>query len=233
MFEYFMLQEIQGELGFSAVFGPLFQQTHPLWWYQLEHEAQNNQIARYFVSRDPEWLNVQLPKHVARMRTIAHALLRDPDDAEDAVAMALMRTERTPYIPNNFAAYMDRAVRTSAYDIQRKRLRSRTISLEDILVDYDLYDDSPSPEDEVVRTEYEFIVREAVTKLSSTERQAIQFHYFDELTIRQTASALGVSVPTAQNILYRARRNLLRILAPKVLPEWHNRRDSWAQFSFI
>jgi hypothetical protein len=57
------------------------------WWYQVEREAQDDGIVRYFISRDPHWLKVQFPKHVGRMRTTALAILRNPDDAEDAVEM--------------------------------------------------------------------------------------------------------------------------------------------------
>src|SRR5262245_38500419 len=108
MIEYFMLQEIQAQQTLATIFG-LFPPRYPLWWwwYQLEREAQDDGIRLYLLPRDPDWLHVKLPEHVARMRTIAFAIVRDADDAEEAVETALMRTERVPHVPNDFAAYLD------------------------------------------------------------------------------------------------------------------------------
>ena len=222
MFEYLMLQKFLTQQMLTDVFAPLVRLLPPFWLSQLEEEAQHDRLECCLLPRNPEWLRFELPQHIVRGRRIARAILRDPDDADDAVVNALFRTECVPHIPNNVGVYFDRAVRTSAYDIQRRRLRSATLSLEEVLLTYDLYDDSLSPEDELIAAEYTSLVHEAMAQLPVNERHAIELHYFEELTIRDTAAALGVSVSTAQNVLYRARRNLGRILAPKVLPPRRN-----------
>jgi hypothetical protein len=57
----------------------------------------------------------------------------------------------------------------------------------------------------VSRSAYDILRERRRSRTIPLEEILVHYDYFDELTIRQTASVLGISVPTAQNILYRAR----------------------------
>ena len=176
---------------------------------------------------DPEWLATEFPKHVSRVRRTARSMLIDPDDADDAVAIAIMKTTLAPDIPDSFGAYLNQAVRSAATDIQRRRARLPvTVSLDEVLYNYDLCDRSASPEDELIAAEYRKIIRFAVSELPVPERRAIELHYFDELTIRETAVRLGLTQFQVTNNLHKARLMLLLIIQAVLNPA-RFQRHAW------
>lgn len=59
-------------------------------------------------------------------------------------------------------------------------------------------------------------VRAALSSLSDTQRMAIALRYFGELSDRETAEALGLSLSAAQALLFRARRKLIEVLPQEV-----------------
>jgi RNA polymerase sigma-70 factor (ECF subfamily) len=217
MVEYFMWQQLEGMRQFGAVFGPLVEAATPYWWrYALERSV-DPRGALHLIPRDPVWLRIELPVHVARGQRIANAILLDPFEADEAVANALKQTERVPYVPENFGAYFDQAVRHAAYDIQRRQRRHpRMASIDDIALHFDLYYDSPSPEEEAIGRETGQMIRYALAELSPVEQNALILHHVEGLSIPETARALGLTVYRTQNILVRARRKLRVILAPRL-----------------
>src|SRR5712671_2561372 len=115
MIEYFLWQQLEGMRQLGAIFGPLFGSRMP-WWYSEYAERREPGEPLYLLPRDPVWLRFELPRHIERGHRIAKAILRDPFDADEAVARALISTEAVPYLPENFGAYFDRAVRNAAFD---------------------------------------------------------------------------------------------------------------------
>src|SRR4051812_24000010 len=119
---YEVLTFLQGQAMLGEFFSQLFRPSvGPLWWYYRYDENQNRDITRQLVgdrllSPSQEWLLVELPHHIKRGLRIANTILLDPFDAKDAVANALIKTADVPYVPENFGAYFDRAVRNASFD---------------------------------------------------------------------------------------------------------------------
>src|SRR5580658_476355 len=105
MYEYFLWQVVGAGNVFAAIFGPPARRATPDWWHYSFEERADRQIAMHLIPRDPVWLRVELPRHVARGQRIANAILLDPFEADEAVANALIQTERVQYVPQNFGAY--------------------------------------------------------------------------------------------------------------------------------
>lgn len=180
MVEYFMWQQLEGMRQFGAIFGPLVEAASPYWWRYAIKQSVDRRVALHLIPRDPEWLRIELPVHVARGQRIANAMLLDPFEADEAVANALIQTERVPYVPENFGAYFDQAVRHAAYDIQRRqRRRPPMASLDDIVLHFDLYYDSPSPEEEAIGRETGQMIRNALAELTPVEQNAVILHHVE------------------------------------------------------
>jgi RNA polymerase sigma-70 factor (ECF subfamily) len=56
------------------------------------------------------------------------------------------------------------------------------------------------------------VVRRAVLDLPDAQRMAIVLRYFGEMSDRETAEALGLTLSAAQALLFRARRRLIDVL---------------------
>jgi RNA polymerase sigma factor (sigma-70 family) len=163
------------------------------------------------------WLRAKLPRLIGPARGRALNILKDPDDADDAVARAVFRIQRLPYVPNHLESYLFCAVRNCARDILRERARRLALCVDILAVAGDLEDSSPSPLEHFAGAQRAAMVRGALGDLGPDERNAVLLHYFHSLSIPETAERLGLDLYRAQNVLARARRELGRILRPKLL----------------
>jgi RNA polymerase sigma factor (sigma-70 family) len=203
-----LLGQIQAERNVADVFSGIVR-VPPLWWYGRSDEWGDR--CCHLLPRDPTWLRVELPCLIVRMRRRALRIVHDPDDADDAVSLALLKTEREPYLPQDVEAYLLSAVKNAALDILRSRARSASGVWKEI------QDDPPPPEEQSIRAEEAGILGAALSGLDPIERDAIQFHYFKHLSIKETAERLSAEVYEAQNVLARARSKLRKILASKLI----------------
>ncbi len=72
--------------------------------------------------------------------------------------------------------------------------------------------ETPAPDDPVERREEAAAVRKAVLALPDAQRMAVTLRYFGDLSDRDTAEAMGLSLAAAQALLFRARQKLLESL---------------------
>ncbi len=72
---------------------------------------------------------------------------------------------------------------------------------------------------EVLRTEEQRRLYEALGNLDEKRRTVIVLYYFDELSVKETAKALGVSEGTVKSRLFSARRSLRKALTENTTPK--------------
>lgn len=148
-----------------------------------------------------EWVR----PHVATMRRYAAVLdpARDPDDlVQDSLERAWARwetysSERGSARTWLLAILADRA--------RRSRVRSQRLNLVDL--DPDLAAEQASTD----RSEL-LDVRRAVEQLPSRQRHTVVLFYYVDLTVAETAAALGCSAGTVKSTLSDARANLAKLL---------------------
>lgn len=105
----------------------------------------------------------------------------------------------------------------------RSRLRRQRVRIEslDTTADEDgtispalLRDWREIPSEYVERQEVRVMLREAVTNLPEIYRQVFQLRDVEELSVIETAEALGISIPSVKTRLHRARVMLQNRLSP-------------------
>ena len=69
-------------------------------------------------------------------------------------------------------------------------------------------DSSLNPEDRYAESEREAILNNAIAALRPTIRRALEIYKLEECSVRETAEALGISVPAAKGRLFHARSEL-------------------------
>lgn len=65
------------------------------------------------------------------------------------------------------------------------------------------------------RRDEEQVVRRALARLTLLEREVVLLHFYDGMTLSETASALGVALGTAKSRLHAALTRLSGLLGPK------------------
>jgi RNA polymerase sigma-70 factor (ECF subfamily) len=153
-----------------------------------------------------------------RFLAIAYSILRNREDAEDAVQEAFLsayRHLRSFEGRSALRTWLTRIVLNAALMMQRKRKPSAVRSPSESGVSQDdawtenIPDSQPDPE--MIQAERETLqfIDEKLRKLKPMLRQALTMTYFDELSGPEACAMLGVSVGTFKARLFRARRQLL------------------------
>jgi RNA polymerase sigma-70 factor, ECF subfamily len=169
--------------------------------------------------KGPEWEAVQEMYLASRPRFVgmAYSILRNKEDAEDAVQDALLSAYlhlRAFEGRSAFTTWFTRIVLNAALMIRRKQKRSWNDSQRESST----MDDTPwteripasRPDPEMVYAESETLqwIEVRLGTMSPLLRQAFTMTYYDELSNEEAGALLGVTTGTFKSRLLRARRHL-------------------------
>jgi RNA polymerase sigma-70 factor (ECF subfamily) len=170
--------------------------------------------SRGIVETLQEVLLASRPKFVA----MAYSILRNNEDAEDAVQDAVLSAyvhARKFEGRSAFRTWFTRIVLNAALMILRKRTNSRIGSLPESYT----HDEIPwteripasQPDPEMVCAEGETFqfIDVLLGKMSPVLRQSFTMTYYDEMSSREACTLLGVSIGTFKSRVFRARRHLM------------------------
>lgn len=125
------------------------------------------------------------------------------DLAEDAVQDSLVKVLRDDHHPDNMAAWVTVVAINEARQVLRRRgAESRA------------YDRSPPAvqPDPFHEVEMGGALRVAVSALPDRQRDAVLLHYYLDMSVADTAAALGVDDGTVKTHLHRARSALAEVI---------------------
>lgn len=149
---------------------------------------------------DHEAFGVLVGAHLSRLDTAARLILRDPELARDAVQDATLRAWknlRGLRDPDRFDAWLHRLTVNACLDLARKR-RGRVFEIE-----LTPLHDAPVP-DATSRVADALYVERMLAGVDPAQRAVVVLHYYLDLTLPETAAALGIPVGTAKSRLNRA-----------------------------
>jgi RNA polymerase sigma-70 factor (ECF subfamily) len=154
------------------------------------------------------------PKFIA----IAYSILRNREDAEDAVQNAFLsayRHLRSFEGRSALRTWLTRIVMNAALMTQRKRKPSAVAPLPENSNSHEVNwlesipDSQPDPETAHAKQETFDFIGGILGKMKPKLRQAFTMTYFDELSGSEACALLGISSTTFKARLFRARRELL------------------------
>jgi RNA polymerase sigma-70 factor (ECF subfamily) len=170
---------------------------------------------------------------------IAYSILRNKEDAEDAVQDAVLSAYvhlRNFEGRSAFTTWFTRIVLNAALMILRKRTNSRISSLpEPSIADEMSWTEgvpTSQPDPEMVCAEGETfqLIDVLLGKMSPALRQSFTMTYYDEMSSREACALLGVSTGTFKSRLFRARRHLMHLAQRSLVAPI--RRAAHSPFSF-
>lgn len=202
---------------FARMFGYPDRRRMPWWlaYLWLSNRNDSDGLVNHLITppRSGGW-EVWFQATWQRGYRIAFAILRNHEDACDAVSSALLRIEAVPTTPREFDFYFDRAVRNRALEMLAERKRNSRLT--ELNEENQCPNNEISAEEAMVDDERRRMVRRAVSTLPVDEREVITLHYFEELTVPEIAALKNVEQHTVRNRLTRGRRLLAWKLAPTV-----------------
>jgi RNA polymerase sigma-70 factor, ECF subfamily len=171
-------------------------------------------------SKNDDWEAVHEMFLTSRPKFVrqAYSILKNREDAEDAVQDAFLsahRHLRTFEGRSAFTTWFTRIVFNAALMIRRKRRSSRLDSVPESTASDDtswierIPASGPDPETVYLREQTAQYFHALVEKLSPTLREAFTLTYYKELSCVEAAAQLGVKPTTFKARLFRARHDLI------------------------
>jgi len=172
--------------------------------------------------------------HRAGILRLTQRILRNREDAEDAVQTAFLEALRhldSFQGRSRFSSWLTRIALNAAF--MRLRLsRRRTESSLDEIVERDtaarcqVVEDRPNPEQECSVKEARVLLAKALERLGPLYSEVLHMFHVQELSAKEVARILGVPVGTVKARLHRARSRLSRHLQSLLV---HRRRPAIAK----
>lgn len=152
-------------------------------------------------------------RYQSTLYNVAVRVLRDPDDAIDAVqttfAKAWDRLDSFDPERRLFSWLYRIALNTSLNERERRRPQ-------DPIDDLDLVSAAPGPEEHAQGSERRVAVELALTKLPAHYREVVVLRHFADLSYEEIADAVGVEAKTVKSRLFSARTRLADLLRDHV-----------------
>ena len=173
--------------------------------------------------------------HTGRLLKAAFNITRNWEDAEDAVQDSLMRAfVNIKHFrgTSTFSTWLTRIVINSALMIRRKNRRGHYVFLDDVVepgengFHLQIPDAAPNPEQGYVQRERKRVLRKAISGLRPRIRAVIEVGQLHELSMKETAKVLDISLAAAKGRFFHGRAALRR--SPGLRAVVQARRESAA-----
>lgn len=183
-------------------------------------------IVARIVAGERELFHQLIRPYERMLFTTCFAMLRNPEDAEDAVQEAVMKAFRALRGFRSEAKFSTWMVTIAANEARSRLRRQRIVPMEALEDQTDamegdvtpaiLKDWREIPSEALERSEIRQLLREAVGSLPPLYREVFVLRDVEEMSVRETAEILGVQPGAVKTRLHRARIMLQKLLAPKL-----------------
>jgi len=152
-----------------------------------------------------------------RFLALAYSILRNREDAEDAVQEAFVSAHRNfPDFEGRsaLATWFTRIVVNASLMQLRKRKSSRLVATPDAGLEDDtpwierIHSAKPDPEELCAEAETLHLVDRLLHTASPTIRAAFKLKHYEDVSAEEGASHLGITANTFKSRVFRARRHL-------------------------
>ena len=174
----------------------------------------DEQLLARFAAGEREALEELFRRYRVLAYRVAYRLLGQEADALDAVQDGFVKalTHLTGFRrKSSFKTWLLRVVSNAALDLGRKRGRRETLSLSTPLGE-DPYPGQPfshpDPAGGLERADLRRLLDEALASLPEAQRRTFVLHADGELSYREVADVLGISIGTVMSRLFYARQKL-------------------------
>jgi RNA polymerase sigma-70 factor (ECF subfamily) len=182
-------------------------------------ELSDDQLLARFVRGDRNALEELFQRYRGLAYRVAHRLLGNEADALDAVQEGFIKalTHLDGFQGRStFKTWLLRVVSNAALDLGRQRGRREALNLEAVTGEQGRQEllVQPDPAHGLYRGDLRRALDCALAQLPQAQRQTFVLHTDAELSYREVAQTLGISIGTVMSRLYYARQKLRALLEP-------------------
>jgi RNA polymerase sigma-70 factor (ECF subfamily) len=172
-------------------------------------------------SGDGHAFGILVKRYQRRILAVARRFTGIREDAEDIAQQSFQKA----FVhlgkfegKSSFSTWLTRIAINEALMFLRRVRGAREISIDDLsgneetVLHMDMPDSRPSPERALLESEQNKVLRAAINKLTPRTRKAIELRDLGELSTKEAAEVLGLSVDAMKGRLFHGRRKLHRVL---------------------
>jgi RNA polymerase sigma-70 factor (ECF subfamily) len=182
----------------------------------------DEQLLAHFAGGDRDALEELFQRYRGLAYRVCHRLLGNEADALDAVQDGFVKA--LTHLPSfqgrsSFKTWLLRVVSNAALDLGRQRGRRETLSLDNLSpTEREKAPPPPvaDPAASLERADLRLLLDRALASLPEAQRRTFVLHAEAELSYREVAEVLGISIGTVMSRLFYARQKLRAFLAPWV-----------------
>ncbi len=172
---------------------------------------------------------VLFDRHARRILRVAQRVTGSQEDAEDIVQQSFQKAFihlQTFEGRSSFSTWLTRVAINESLMFRRKSRALREVSIdgsdanEETGPRPEIPDSSPDPEASYSHREWGRVLSSAMNKLPPGIRKAIQLRELDELSSRETARIMGLSIAAVKSRVFHGRRKLRETLKRYFAPAW-------------
>jgi RNA polymerase sigma-70 factor (ECF subfamily) len=180
----------------------------------------DDQLLARYAAGDREALEELFRRHRSVAYRVAYRLLGNDADALDAVQDGFIKA--LTHLPgfqgrSSFKTWLLRVMSNAALDFGRQRRRRETLSLDGVV---DSEGDTPhtffDPALGLERADLRQLLNQALATLSEAQRRTFVLHADGELSYREVAEVMDISIGTVMSRLFYARQKLRAFLAIRI-----------------
>ncbi len=174
---------------------------------------EDSALIKLALAGQTECFTVLMDRHSAAIRRCIGSIVPNATDADDLLQEVLLKVWRhlsTFRSESTFRTWMTRVAVNAALQSYRRKQRRPICQA---LVDFDTFaSPNESPLQSLTRAETTQVARKAVAELPAKYRQALILRHLEQLSAREIAQSLHLSIPAVKTRLFRARLMLLAAL---------------------
>src|ERR1700674_1783360 len=168
-------------------------------------------------ARDTRAFELLVERNERKIFSMAHRITRNREDAEDVVQQSFQKTFihlKKFQGESLFSTWLTRIAINEALMLLRRKRGSREVPMAESSTEgetallLDIPDSGPNPEDSCLQREQERMLSAAVSELTPGMRKAIELRELGELSTRETARVMGLSLGAVKARVFHGRRKL-------------------------
>jgi len=172
----------------------------------------DNELIAGTLRGDMRAFELLMRRHERMLLRTARAILRDDGEAEDAVQEACLKAFAALASFRGEAKLSTWLVRIAANEALMRRRQQVGAPVD--ATEYDAISPADGPERDAAQREMRDQLDEQIESLPPEFQAVFRMRALDELTVRETAHALGIAEVTVRTRYFRARRLLRESMAP-------------------
>ncbi len=177
-------------------------------------------LVQQAITGDARAFDLLIAPTLGRLKSVAYAILRNREDAEDALQDGLCNAYcrlRSFQGRSSFSTWLTRIVVNSALMTLRRQKRKKShleLSLDEMKDNHQGWlarsavDERPNPERICALIELSALIKEQIMKLPASERAAFLHHAINGHSVIESSLTFGVPAATLKSRILRTRRKL-------------------------